>query len=91
MKRFWLWLARVFARWGDAQIFFLPEDLGPAVDVAYKLVRELSHVDASGEWKRHQVYATMIKIFEKPLKEGKIRRRHLALVIEVAINAAPGR
>jgi hypothetical protein len=41
--------------------------------------QEIKHPDASGEYKRHMVYARLIKVYPR------VRKRYLALAIETAI------
>ena len=85
MQRFWNWLLKLALKKTGRNILLVPEGFGPVLEVAKKLTEEISKVpDVSGEWKRHQIYATMIKALPDTPK------RVIGLAIEVAINASAG-
>ena len=76
--RHWLaqWLCRV-AQWIDVMPLQEPLwDSSPIRDRARVLTDKAELLDASGEYKRHTVYAALIKAFPDA------RRRDLALAIE---------
>lgn len=82
MKRFWNWLLEVALKKSGREILLIPEGFGPVLTVAKALVEEAGKAtDVSGEWRRHQVYAAMIKIFPD------MPKRVIGLAIEVVINA----
>lgn len=82
MKRFWNWLLALALRKSGREILLIPEGFGPVLTVAKALVEEAGKAtDVSGEWRRHQVYAAMIKTLPDTPK------RVIGLAIEVAINA----
>ena len=56
-----------------------PKDLPPYLERAAVLVAAIDRVEQGGEWKRHQVYARLIKEFPQ------ISRKDLGLAIEIAV------
>ena len=56
-----------------------PQDLPAYMDRAKILVTSIDKAEQSGEWKRHQVYARLIKEFPQ------ISRKDLGLAIEIAV------
>lgn len=76
------WLAHVLQR----VVEWLMPPISPVIPVfslldrdAAQLVKQMAHLDVSGEYKRHQVYAALIKAFPQ------IRHRDLGLAIEKAV------
>lgn len=89
MKKLWNWLLQFSARRLAVTVYIVPPEFAGLVQLAMQLCREIDKIqDVSGEWKRHQVYATMLKVLEPKLAVGVLQRRHLALAIEVALNAS---
>lgn len=60
------------------QANYIPDNVNRSVMVLCEKYEQTP--DVSGEWKRHQVYATLIKIFPD------ISKRLLALAIELYLN-----
>ena len=58
---------------------YVSDETWVAYEHALGLIKEVDVLDASGEYKRHVVYAKLIKKFPK------FARRSLALAIEVAV------
>lgn len=58
----------------------LPVKLDALFDAAKELVEQIDVQDQTGEWKRHQVYAQLLKAFPE---RGK---RAVALAIEAALS-----
>ena len=82
MKTFWAWLARFALKRLGQEYYVVPQEFSDIVRVARTLCAEIAQVpDVSGEWRRHQVYATLLKTCPK------LPKRVLALAIEVALNA----
>lgn len=79
MKRMVHWLIKKLAAWANVPV--LP--VCPNDDVqlaAMQIVYNLRlFPDTSGEWKRHQAYANLIKKFPE------VKRQDLALAIEWAV------
>ena len=68
------WIQQFLAAWKMRKAF------DPVLLIRTKeLVAQFDPVDGSGEYKRHQVYARLIKEFPTA------QRRHLALAIEIAL------
>ena len=85
MKKFWAWLARWALRRLGQEYYVVPQDFKVYVQVARQLCAELDNLaGVSGEWRRHQVYASLIKACPA------VPKRVLSLAIEVALNARPG-
>lgn len=77
MKFIWRWLSR-----------YMPppfEDLEPYVLAAIPGVQKFEGRGPSGEWRRHRVYAELLKAFPKAAKVD------LAMAIELAVRRERGR
>jgi hypothetical protein len=79
MERFWKWLLALASRKLGVKLCALPPEVWGYVARASALCFE-NEGSASGESKRHQVYARLIKEFPEA------KKRRLALAIEVAMN-----
>lgn len=78
LARLGQWLV---ARYDRSPNFPLPADIFPAIERAKILIDEVeatAPTNASGEYKRHQAYAKLIKEF------GGLRHRWLSLALELA-------
>lgn len=78
MKRWLLQLAWAVIRRWDPDIW-IPLPSGPEVNRARELTEEFDSSPNSGEWKRHQVYARLIKEFPA------VSRRKLGWLIEAVL------
>ena len=83
--RWGLWLARQ-GGWVDlgpkrevVRLFACPPDANQYVDKAREFVLQVEPLDASGEAKRHEVYARLMKAFPEA------KKKDLAMAIEWAV------
>ena len=87
LQRFALWLLRITGyqypvATVEKIVYHFPEVSDELLAEAKKLCSALKDWDASGEAKRHQVYAKLIKQFPQEKKQN------LALAIELAVRDA---
>ena len=82
-KRLATWL-RQLANWIDPyRVPAVTADDDPVAAAADQLCYDLADLPQSGEYKRHQVYAKLIKQFPA------VPKRDLALAIELAVRRLP--
>lgn len=76
-------LIRLGARLTRQVVMVVPEEMGVYVAVAGPLCAEMEKISGvSGEWKKHQVYATLIKQFPA------VKKRVLSHAVEMALARA---
>lgn len=79
MKRLLIRFAGWILRHYGIPLFLLSAEIISLRDSAVKLCDKIDIQDQSGEWKRHQVYAKLIKMYPRA------SRRDIALAIELAL------
>ena len=74
-----MWVGRFLFRLIGYRVIIIPKNFELVLPVAKKLMTALEKKGPSDEWRRHQAYAALIKIFPK------VNTRTLDFVISVAL------
>lgn len=86
MKNLLYKLAMLLLKWSGNRVIIAPTNLEQFVTVAEKLIIEqdiLEPDNGRGEWKRHNTYAKLLKLFPNESK------RALSLALELACSSSP--
>lgn len=83
MKTLLVKLAHWIFRRYSVQLMAIPPDVQDMLPEARRLCSVIDEKPQAGEWKRHQVYARMIKLFPQ------YSNRDASLAIEIAVRELP--
>ncbi len=79
MGKLLMWIGRFLFRLIGYRVIIIPKNFKLVLPAAKKLTTAFEGKGPSGEWRRHQVYALLIKVFPK------VNKRTLGFAIEVSL------